>query len=357
MLVSHISRIILFILAETEDSCNLTTWRCIRPEISILFKNSNFSIAVYCIGDIFVPDSKKKACIRNNCLRWIKNFCCRPFEIKKHDSCFCVTHTVKFRNIINFGFILIILCGNLIIQCNTCGRLIDIINQRNAFHIKFWGKWTPADVGQSWVNRNIIKIRSTGCIFRFQVTGQGICLFLIKTFNRKIFYKLKILLCVQLRSGNHPGIVINFSLIGIQCNLHGIFLVHAKIASYFDLRTQISIFFFCKILDLTVLHNLASIWSPYFISKSCYCIWIWIDFKSHLFGCIQRCNTATHKICLHLLLIAIHFIRLRASNFYHYFRKRGIIHIRTVIRRLTVHQKWRTCHNCHKNHQQYCSLA
>ena len=139
MFRSHISGIIIFIFTETEDPCDLTAGRCIRPEITILLKNNDLSITVRCIGDIFISDSQKKSRIGNNRLRRIKNFCCRTLEVQQHDPGLRITHTIKFRNIINFGFILIILCGNLIIQCNTCGRLIDIINQRNAFLIKFWG--------------------------------------------------------------------------------------------------------------------------------------------------------------------------------------------------------------------------
>lgn len=98
-------------------------------------------------------------------------------------------------------------------------------------------KGSPADIGKSGIDGNIIVIRSARSILRFQISGQRICLFLVQTLCGKIPDKLKIRFCIQLGSGNHSCVVVNFPRTGIQRNLHGILLVHAKVTADLNLCT------------------------------------------------------------------------------------------------------------------------
>ena len=132
VLVSCISEISIILLTEAENSGKLTICRRIGPQITLLNKCQNSGSFIHHIFHILISYPKEKSLVRNMNGILVEYLGCTSLEIQKHNSGFCVAHSVKLCYIINFLISIIIQSGNLIFQGNTGSCLIDILHNRDS---------------------------------------------------------------------------------------------------------------------------------------------------------------------------------------------------------------------------------
>ena len=147
-------------------------------------------------------------------------------KIQKHHSGFRITHSVKFCHVIYFLIFIVILGNDLILNGKTGCSLIDIFDHRNTTSVYLGLHTAPAYFRKCRVNINIRVIRSSSGIVWFQITGQIFRSRLVHTLFIKIIYKFYILICIYIRAGYDPGVIISGTIFRIQSDLQGIFLVH-----------------------------------------------------------------------------------------------------------------------------------
>ena len=263
---------------------------------------------------------------------------CTSLEIQKHNSGFCVAHSVKLCYIINFLISIIIQSGNLIFQGNTGSCLIDILHNRDSASVNLRVQIAPADLGKCGIDVHICIIDCSSGIVRFQITGQILCRRFIHAFLIKACDKLNILGCIHIGSGNNAGIVVSRSFICFQRDLQGILLVHQKVTADLYSRGQIAVQL-VQTFDLAVFQYLAAVGSTDLIGKTCNLRIIGIHHQGQFLRSIQRGYTVSGKIRLHGLRITVHPVSIVSVKINHYFRENRIIHIRAVIRGLAVQQK------------------
>ena len=133
MLLAHIPEILLFLSPETENLHNLSVFRGITPQISLLNEGCCRTAFIYYVMYVLISHSQKKSLIRNNRGFRIKYLSGRALKIKKHNTCFRIPHSVELCHIINLDGTVIRYSRNLVINRNTRRCLINIFNNRNAF--------------------------------------------------------------------------------------------------------------------------------------------------------------------------------------------------------------------------------
>ena len=126
-----ISGIAVNISAKAEYVHKFTAFRRIGPQLAFPDKGHYRSVFVCHVGDILISNSKKQAFIADHRKLRIKDLMGRSCKIKKHNTCFRITHSVKICHIIIFCFSFIIGSHDLILQRNTGSGLINILDHRN----------------------------------------------------------------------------------------------------------------------------------------------------------------------------------------------------------------------------------
>ena len=133
MFYSGVTKISIWFSAEIKDIYKFAGIRCISPQGTFLRKSSHTAIFIGKHRDIFVPDSKKQPIICDHCLLRIKYLICASLKIQQHNSGIRIAKPVKIRYIVILCTTVFVGCLYLIFQRNTCRRLIDLFNDRDAF--------------------------------------------------------------------------------------------------------------------------------------------------------------------------------------------------------------------------------